>query len=95
MWSASAFHFFYFQEKCIYHKDTKIYIQRRLDKLKGIIKFLQEKAGFISIEAIIVWGLMIALGAWAMQKFYNISEVTLDHAIEINATAMDVHVSGE
>lgn len=63
--------------------------------MKGIIKFLQEKAGFISIEAIIVWGLMIALGAWAMQKFYNISEVTLDHAIEINATAMDVHVSGE
>lgn len=63
--------------------------------MKGIMKKLQQKAGFISIEGIIVWGLMIALGAWAWQKFYTMSETTIEHAIQINATAMDVAVSGE
>jgi DNA-binding transcriptional regulator of glucitol operon len=58
-----------------------------------MIKSLQEKAGFISIEGVIVWGLMIALGAWAWHRFYGASEVVIDNAIQINATAMDVHVT--
>lgn len=61
--------------------------------MKKYVKTLQEKSGFISIEAVILWGLMIALGAWAWTKFYAMSEEVVDHAIEINATAMDVSVS--
>ena len=46
-----------------------------------MLKKLQEKAGFISIETIIVAGLMIALGAFAIQKFYLIGEEQTNNAL--------------
>jgi len=46
-----------------------------------MLKKLQEKAGFISIETIIVAGLMIALGAFAIQKFYLIGEEQTSNAL--------------
>lgn len=46
-----------------------------------MLRKLQEKAGFISIETIIVAGLMIALGAFAIQKFYTIGEEQTNNAL--------------
>ena len=46
-----------------------------------MLKQLQEKAGFISIEVIIVAGLMIALGAFAIQKFYVMGQATTEDAL--------------
>ena len=58
-----------------------------------MIKQLQEKAGFISIEVIIVAGLMIALGSFAIQKFYLIGQTTTDEALANVEKVMSVAVA--
>jgi type II secretory pathway pseudopilin PulG len=59
-----------------------------------MLKKLQEKAGFISIETIIVAGLMIALGAFAIQKFYLIGQEQTDNALAHVNEVMNVATSG-
>jgi type II secretory pathway pseudopilin PulG len=60
----------------------------------NMLKKIQEKAGFISIETIIVAGLMIALGAFAIQKFYLIGQEQTDNALANVNEVMSVAVSG-
>lgn len=55
---------------------------------------LQEKAGFISIETIIVAGLMVALGAYALSEFYTIGQMQTDRAMNSVNRVMEVAVSG-
>ena len=57
-----------------------------------MLKTLQNKAGFISIETIIVAGLMIGLGAYAISQFYAVGQVTTDAAIEKVNKVLDVAV---
>lgn len=59
-----------------------------------IIKELQQKSGFISIESVIVSGLLLALGAWAWVRFYAISEIVIENAIDLNKEVQSVTVSG-
>lgn len=54
------------------------------------MKKLQEKAGFISIETLIVAGLMVSLGAYAIQEFFNVGQMHTDHAINSVNRVMDV-----
>lgn len=49
--------------------------------MTDMLRQLQESAGFISIETIIVVGLMIALGVFAIQKFFDIGQEQTDHAM--------------
>lgn len=58
-----------------------------------MMNLLQEKAGYISIEAVIVSGLLLALGAWAWIRFYATSQSMIDTAIDLTSQAMDVKVS--
>ena len=57
-----------------------------------MLKKLQEKAGFISIETIIVAGLMIALGAFAITQFYAVGQHTTDKAIDNVNKVLDIAV---
>ena len=57
-----------------------------------MLKTLQNKAGFISIETIIVAGLMIGLGAYAISQFYAVGQVTTDEAITNVNKVLDVAV---
>lgn len=58
-----------------------------------MIKRLQKKSGFISIETIIVAGLMVSLGAFALTQLYNVSQMQSDHAINNVNRVMDVSVT--
>lgn len=49
--------------------------------MNKVMRKLQDKTGYISIELIIVAGLMTALGAWAWVKFYAMGETVIDSAI--------------
>ena len=53
-----------------------------------MLKTLQEKAGFISIETVIVAGLMIGLGVFAITEFYAVGQsVTNDALDRVNEVA--------
>jgi len=58
-----------------------------------MLKKLKEKAGYISIETIIVAGLMIGLGAFAITQFYAVGQVTTDAGIENVSKVLDITVS--
>jgi len=60
--------------------------------LKKIIQRAKEKAGYISIETIIVAGLFLALGVWAFNKFYASGGVIIDQAMEIASIPENVTV---
>lgn len=47
-----------------------------------MLKNLKEKAGYISLETIIVAGLVLALGVFGMIQFYDAGSVTTEHAID-------------
>jgi len=57
-----------------------------------MLKKLKEKAGFISIETIIVAGLMIGLGAFAITQFYAVGQATTDAGIENVNKVLDITV---
>lgn len=57
------------------------------------LKNLQGKAGFISMETVIISGLMMALGAWAWVRFYATGEALIDNAIELHTAVREVTVS--
>ena len=57
-----------------------------------MLKTLQNKAGFVSIETIIVAGLMIGLGAYAISQFYAVGQATTDEAITNVNKVLDVAV---
>lgn len=59
-----------------------------------MLRKLQQKSGFISIETIIVAGLMVALGAYAIQEFFNVGQMQSDRAVNNVNRVMDVAVNG-
>lgn len=56
-----------------------------------MLRKFQKKAGFVSIETLIVAGLMIALGAYAISEFYNVSNMNTDRAMNRVNQAMFVN----
>jgi len=56
-----------------------------------VLRKFQKKAGFVSIETLIVAGLMIALGAYAISEFYNVSNMNTDRAMNRVNQAMFVN----
>ena len=57
-----------------------------------MLKALKNKAGYISIETVIVAGLVIALGAYALTEFYTTAQGTTEISMENVNKAMDVMV---
>ena len=55
-----------------------------------MLKKLQEKAGFISIETVIVAGLMIGLGVFAITQFYMVGETSVNGAVDKINEVMDI-----
>lgn len=60
--------------------------------MKKIYKQLKEKAGYISIETVIVAGLMIGLGAFAITQLYMTGQATTDDAIDRVNQVLDINV---
>ena len=60
----------------------------------SMLKKLQAKTGFISIETVIVAGLMIGLGVFAITQFYTVGETSVNGAVDRINAVMDV-VAGE
>lgn len=58
------------------------------------INKLQDKAGYISMETVILAGLVMALGTWAWIRFYDTGEVVIQNAIELHSAVRSVTVSG-
>ena len=46
-----------------------------------MLKFLKEKAGYVSIETIVVAGLMLALGFYAISNLFDTGKEAADSAI--------------
>ncbi|MFF2531489.1 hypothetical protein ACFVS2_21515 [Brevibacillus sp. NPDC058079] len=61
--------------------------------MKQVLNTLKSKAGFISIETVIVAGLMIALGAYAVTQLYMAGQSTTEKAIDNVNKVLDVTVS--
>ncbi|WPS85412.1 hypothetical protein SMD22_01930 (plasmid) [Brevibacillus halotolerans] len=61
--------------------------------MNSVMKAFKEKGGFISIETVIVAGLMIALGAYAITQLYTTGQSTTDAAIDNVNKVLDVAVS--
>lgn len=59
-----------------------------------MLKALKNKAGFISIETVIVAGLVIALGAYALTEFYATAQGTTEISMDNVNKAIDVAVIG-
>lgn len=45
-------------------------------------KWMGNKAGYVSIETVIVAGLVIALGAFAMQEFYTTAQSIVEASMK-------------
>lgn len=60
--------------------------------MKKVWKSLQEKSGFISIEYVILVGLLMLLGAWAWVRFYALGEELVDGAGDKTRTVLDITV---
>ena len=46
-----------------------------------MLKTLKDKSGFISVETVIVAGLMIGLGVFAIIEFYDIGQQAVGDAV--------------
>lgn len=60
--------------------------------MRKILNQLKNKAGFISIETVIVAGLMIGLGAFAVTQLYITGQATTDDAIDRVNQVLDIYV---
>lgn len=58
-----------------------------------MMRLLQKKEGYISIESVIVVGLMLALGTFAIQKLYTIGEEQTNHAVQNINTVLVISTS--
>lgn len=62
--------------------------------MKSVLKKLHKKAGYISLETVIVAGLFIGLGVYAISLFYDngreITFASVDRVME----SMDILVDG-
>jgi hypothetical protein len=47
-----------------------------------MFKKLKEKAGFISLETIVVTGVVIALGLYGLTQYQNVGKLAIDSSID-------------
>jgi len=47
-----------------------------------MFKKLKEKAGFISLETIVVTGVVIALGLYGLTQYQNVGKLAIDGAVD-------------
>lgn len=47
-----------------------------------MLKKLQEKAGFVSLETIIVTGVVIALGLYGLSQYQGVSKLAIDASVD-------------
>ena len=55
-----------------------------------MLKTLKDKSGFISVETVIVAGLMIGLGVFAIVEFYGVADSAVQDAVLRVDQALDV-----
>lgn len=60
--------------------------------VKKTFRSLRDRAGFISIETVIVAGLMIGLGAFAVTQLYVTGQTTTEDAIDRVNQVLDIAV---
>ncbi|WCF11406.1 hypothetical protein NDS46_31100 (plasmid) [Paenibacillus thiaminolyticus] len=60
--------------------------------MKKILSVMKNKAGYISIETIIVAGLVIGLGAYALTEFYATAQVATEASMDKVNSALQVSV---
>jgi hypothetical protein len=60
--------------------------------MKNMIKSLRNRAGYVSVETVIVAGLIIALGAYAITQFYMTSQSTTEFSVDNVNKVLDVAV---
>jgi hypothetical protein len=63
-----------------------------MGKMKQIIQKLKNEAGYVSVETVIVAGLIIALGAYAITQFYMTSQATTEFSVDNVNKVLDVSV---
>lgn len=47
-----------------------------------MLKKLQEKAGFVSLETIIVTGVVIALGLYGLTQYKDVGKLAIDTSVD-------------
>ena len=47
-----------------------------------MLKKLQEKAGFVSLETIIVTGVVIALGLYGLTQYQGVGKLAIDASVD-------------
>ncbi|ADO59467.1 hypothetical protein [Paenibacillus polymyxa] len=57
-----------------------------------VIRKLKNRAGYVSVETVIVAGLIIALGAYAISQFYTTSQATTEWSIQNINKIYDVKI---
>ena len=60
--------------------------------MTSMLKKLKNRAGYVSVETVIVAGLIIALGAYAISQFYTTSQATTEWSIDNINKIYDVKI---
>ena len=60
--------------------------------MTNVIQKLKNRAGYVSVETVIVAGLIIALGAYAISQFYTTSQATTEWSMQNINKVMDVKI---
>jgi hypothetical protein len=63
-----------------------------MGKVKRLFQKLKGEAGYVSVETVIVAGLVIALGAYALTQFYMVGQATTEGAVDNINKVFDVNV---
>lgn len=58
-----------------------------------MLKKLKEKAGYVSIETVVIAGLMIGLGAYAISQFYAVGQAATEEGIANVSKILDVGIT--
>ena len=57
-----------------------------------MLKKLQSKAGFVSLETIIVTGVVIALGVYALTQYNDTAKLAVDAAVDKMIEAISIPI---
>lgn len=61
--------------------------------MKRFINTLRKCGGYIGVEVVIVAGLMIGIGAYAIANFYGVAQELTDNAIKKINEVQDIELS--
>ena len=57
-----------------------------------MLKKLQEKAGFVSLETIIVTGVVIALGLYGLTQYQGVGKLAIETSIDKLTKVLDFEI---